>query len=191
MNPRHRKKTEADTAPPQDKSEDKDSKQEQGKRKSVSHKRSVIRKILKVLSLLVVVLLIAWISFVACTRWLIVSDAKDIQGTWIIAGSEREVPITDSTITLTDDVAYNYTLDEASKTIEVKLGTMSGKSHYVFSLNRKQIVLIDGDMDAFVSTITDFQDLISSIASGTISAQSAGYKNFDGDKTIIRLNKIG
>lgn len=145
---------------------------------------------MKVLSIILGGIIIAWILFIACTRWILVSDATDIQGTWSIAGSEKEVPITDTQITLSDDVTYNYTLDETSKTIEISLGTMSGKSHYVFSLNRQQIVIFDGDYDAFYSTMIDVQDFFTSLFSGNISAQSAGYKTSGSEKTIIRLNRV-
>jgi hypothetical protein len=148
------------------------------------------RKVAKIIALVLGAIVLCWIAFVIATRWVVANDASDIQGTWNIAGTDKEVPITSSEMTLTDDLTYSYTLDEFSKTIEVKLGSKSGKSHYVFSLNRQQIVIIDGEYDFFSSLAMDLSDFFSSIVSGTVSAQSAGYKSDESGRTIIRLNKV-
>ncbi len=71
-------------------------------------------------------------------------DAQDFQGTWYLNGTNVPVEVTADEIVLTSDVAYGYQLDAADKTIELKFGNLKGGGSYLFSLNRQQLMIVDG-----------------------------------------------
>ncbi len=147
-------------------------------------------RILKAFLLLVLALVLA--AVVACVgiRWFFVNDASDIQGTWNIVGTEKNIPITDTEMTLDEDLTYKYSLDQVSKKINVKLGNMSGTSHYKFSLDRSELVVFDGDYDELKSFNLDFLDFWKRVQDKTFSPSSAGYTDLT-DLKVIRLKKVG
>ena len=140
---------------------------------------------------LLLVLALALAAAVACLglRWFFVNDASDIQGTWNIVGTEKNIPITDTEMTLDEDLTYKYSLDQVSKKINVKLGNMSGTSHYKFSLDRSELVVFDGDYDELKSFNLDFLDFWKSVQDKTFSPTSAGYTDCT-DLKVIRLKKV-
>ena len=146
-------------------------------------------RILRAFLLLVLALFLA--AVVACVgiRWFFVNDARDIQGTWNIVGTEKNIPITDTEMTLDEDLTYKYSLDQVSKKINVKLGNMSGTSHYKFSLDRSELVVFDGDYDELKSFNLDFLDFWKSVQDKTFSPSSAGYTDCT-DLKVIRLKKV-
>lgn len=146
-------------------------------------------RILRAFLLLVLALFLA--AVVACVgiRWFFVNDASDIQGTWNIVGTEKNIPITDTEMTLDEDLTYKYSLDQVSKKINVKLGNMSGTSHYKFSLDRSELVVFDGDYDELKSFNLDFLDFWKSFQDKTFSPSSAGYTDLT-DLKVIRLKKV-
>ena len=147
-------------------------------------------RILRAFLLLVLALVLA--AVVACVgiRWFFVNDASDIQGTWNIVGTEKNIPITDTEMTLDEDLTYKYSLDQVSKKINVKLGNMSGTSHYKFSLDRSELVVFDGDYDELKSFNLDFLDFWKRVQDKTFSPSSAGYTDLT-DLKAIRLKKVG
>lgn len=147
-------------------------------------------RILRAFLLLVLALVLA--AVVACVgiRWFFVNDASDIQGTWNIVGTEKNIPITDTEMTLDEDLTYKYSLDQVSKKINVKLGNMSGTSHYKFSLDRSELVVFDGDYDELKSFNLDFLDFWKRVQDKTFSPSSAGYTDLT-DLKVIRLKKVG
>lgn len=135
----------------------------------------LVFKILKV-AISTILLLFAVLVIILCAfRWWSANDVSQIQGNWEIAGTGKTVPITDSEITLTDDVTYTYTIDTFAKTIHVQIGNYSGTSHYVFSADKSEIMLIDGTFNWAQTLTNDVSDLIESITSGAWRADSAGY----------------
>ena len=140
---------------------------------------------------LLLVLALALAAAVACLglRWFFVNDASDIQGTWNIVGTEKNIPITDTEMTLDEDLTYKYSLDQVSKKINVKLGNMSGTSHYKFSLDRSELVVFDGDYDELKSFNLDVLDFWKSVQDKTFSPTSAGYTDCT-DLKVIRLKKV-
>lgn len=96
---------------------------------------------------LVAVLLFSW------NRWWRYDDAEDIQGTWLVHGTDTAIVIDESYIWITDDVGYAYTLDADSKTIEFSFGDMSGSGRYRFSSDRSQLIIVDGDGYTWTSTL--------------------------------------
>ncbi len=73
------------------------------------------------------------------------NDAQDFQGTWYLNGTNVPVEVTADEIVLTSDVAYSYQLDAADKTIQLKFGNLEGGGSYLFSLNRQQLMIVDGE----------------------------------------------
>lgn len=132
-------------------------------------------KIIKVAITTVLVVIAISIIALCAFRWWAANDAYQFQGNWEIAGTGKTVPITDNEITLTDDVTYSYTLDTFAKTINVKIGNYTGSSHYVFSADKSEIMLIDGTFNWAQTLTNDVSDLIESVGSGAWRADSAGY----------------
>lgn len=151
----------------------------------------LVVKIIKVAISTILVVVAALVLVVCAQRWWMANDASDIQGTWTIDASGKTVPITSSEITLTDDVTYTYTLDTFAKTITVKIGNYTGISHYVFSGDKKQLMLIDGTFNWAQTLTNDISDLLENVTSGAWRAESAGYTLHEstlGNHT--RLNKV-
>jgi len=89
-----------------------------------------------------------------CFRY---DDHADMKGTWYVAGTVVPITIDEGSIRFTDDVSYDYTVDTAAKTIDVALGNMTGKSHYRFSNDRKNLVIASDDSAA--ASFVDSQGL--------------------------------
>ena len=99
---------------------------------------------LTVLAIIVVaVLVFSW------GRWLRYDDAADFQGMWYANGTTSIVTVDGEKIHLTDDVAYNYTLDTGAKTITFTFGQMEGHGRYRFSVDRSELVITDGNDFSF------------------------------------------
>ena len=148
------------------------------------------------------VFLIAFFSILACViiaaivafsvfRWWIADDARDIQGTWGIENSDAQITISDTEIRMSSDVIFTYTLDSGAKQITENLAAKTGKVHYVFSADRKEVVFIEQDMDFFTATFLDAGNLLQTFFTGNYSASSAGFVVSDiADSSIVRLHKI-
>lgn len=113
-----------------------------------------LRVILAVIIALVVAFL-AVVGWFAADRWLLHDDKEDIQGTWMIYGSQKGMVIDDQLIHLTDDVSYKYTMDVDAKTITYTVGTMTGTSHYRFSGDRQTVALLEDGKEVFTATLFD------------------------------------
>ena len=124
------------------------------KRASAKKGMRVGRIVLAVLGgILAAFILIA--GWFCADRWLIHDDTADIQGAWVIYGSNKQVAITDKHIVLTSDVAYAYELDTTAKTITYTIGNMKGVSHYRFSSDRSSIALLEDGKQVFTATLLD------------------------------------
>lgn len=102
--------------------------------------------------LVVVMVVVAVFSW---DRWLRYDDAAEFLGEWQTPGSSAVVVIDDSSIKLTQEVAYSYSLDTNAKTISFTFGAMEGAGRYRFSLDRSQLVITDGKDYSWFSTLTD------------------------------------
>lgn len=119
-------------------------------------KRKRIFKIIRrVIYAILFLALFAILFAFALYRWSLYDDAQAIQGQWIISSTGNEVTITDKKIQLTEDVAYDYILDPDTKTVVFTFGNLSGSAHYRFSLDRKQLMIEDGEFDWWGSTLED------------------------------------
>ena len=118
-------------------------------------------------------------------RWCIYDDAQDIQGTWYIYNTKATVPIGQSTIGLSQDTEYNYTIDTQAKTITYSIGNLSGTSHYRFSLDRTQIALIEDGEKVFTATLFDDLSWWASSLSDYLSGKSVLPANEDSNVVIL------
>lgn len=103
---------------------------------------------------LVSVLLVAGAVF-SWDRWLRYDDVAELQGEWQVHGSDATMVIDGESIHLTEDVAYPYALDTGAKTIEYAFGNAAGSGRYRFSLDRSQLVIMDGTGYSWWSTLLD------------------------------------
>ncbi|MFR1639648.1 MAG: hypothetical protein ACLSVD_11055, partial [Eggerthellaceae bacterium] len=78
-------------------------------------------------------------------RWLRYDDAAELQGEWQVHGTAATVVIDGEAINITDDVAYPYAIDAGAKTISYAFGNAQGSGRYRFSLDRSQLVIMDGE----------------------------------------------
>lgn len=97
------------------------------------------------LALAVLAIVVVAVSVFSWGRWLRYDDAADFQGMWYANGTTSIVTVDGEKIHLTDDVAYNYTLDTGAKTITFTFGQMEGHGRYRFSVDRSELVITDGN----------------------------------------------
>lgn len=104
-----------------------------------------------------VVLLIAALIVGAFSwyRWLAFDDARDIQGSWQVAGSDVTISIDGEAIRITDDVAYSYALDSGEKSLALSFGEYAGGGHYWFTADRQTLVFADGAATGIASLPED------------------------------------
>lgn len=84
------------------------------------------------------------------------NDAQDIQGTWYLNGTNVAVQVTPDEIVLTSDVAYDYQLNTTDKTIRLEFGNLEGGGRYLFSLDRSQLMIVDGEPNSAEAWLEDF-----------------------------------
>ena len=101
------------------------------------------------LALTVLAIIVVAVSVFSWGRWLRYDDAADFQGMWYANGTTSIVTVDGEKIHLTDDVAYNYTLDTGAKTITFTFGQMEGHGRYRFSVDRSELVITDGNDFSF------------------------------------------
>ena len=153
-------------------------------------KHSKLRVFLIALFATVAAIIIVCVAAFSMFRWVIVDDARDVQGTWTIENSSAKITISDTEIRMSEDVIFTYTLDSGAKQITEHLAYKTGKVHYVFSADRKELLLIEQDMDFFTATFLDAGNLLQTFFSGTYSDSSAGFVNSDiAEDSIVRLHR--
>ncbi len=107
-----------------------------------------------------VILLLAFsaVALFSWDRWFRYDDALDFKGEWFSNGTDAVVVIDGQHLKLTEDVAYEYVLDEIAKTITFTFGNMEGEGRYRFSLDRSQLVITDGSGYSWFSTLQEDLD---------------------------------
>ncbi len=107
------------------------------------HARAIKRTIIVV----VLALIIGTIGGFCTIHWFAYNDAESIQGTWCIEDTDTVFTITDTTITLTEGVAYEYVIDPEGKMIAFTFGGLEGYARYRFSLDHNELCVQDGSYD--------------------------------------------
>ena len=154
-------------------------------------KHSKLRVFLIAFFSVVALAIVACVLAFSAARWWLVDDAHDVQGTWSIENSDAQITISSTEIRMSSDVIFTYTLDSTSKQITENLADKTGKVHYVFSADRKELVLIEQDMDFFTATFLDAGNLLQTFFSGNYSDSSAGFVVSDiAEDSIVRLHKM-
>lgn len=140
----------------------------------------------------VIALLIALAVGVFCfSRWLLHDDAADIQGTWQIEGTNVTIVINETEIRMTSDTIFTYKLDSGSKNITEKLDTKSGTSHYIFSVDRSELLIMDRELDSFSSFCYDGANLLKSFFTGNYDASKAALPDDAvNTESVTRLKRV-
>lgn len=110
-------------------------------------KRKGISRRFLIGSLVVILLLVIGTGLLAWNQWFRYDDTADIQGTWVIDGSNQSITINETDIVMTSDVSYPYTLDTFQKTISFSFKQYSGSGSYAFSPERTTLVITETDAD--------------------------------------------
>lgn len=110
-------------------------------------KRYLSRRFVIIACSVVAVLAIAT-GLLSWNQWFRYDDAADIQGTWVVDGTETAITFTDSDIKMTDDVSFSYSLDTFKKTISFSFGKYSGSGSYAFSPERTTLVITEENPDS-------------------------------------------
>lgn len=110
-------------------------------------KRKGISRRFLIVSLIVILLLVIGTGLLAWNQWFRYDDTADIQGTWVIDGSNQSITINETDIVMTSDVSYPYTLDTFQKTISFSFKQYSGSGSYAFSPERTTLVITETDAD--------------------------------------------
>lgn len=110
-------------------------------------KRKGISRRFLIGSLIVILLLVIGTGLLAWNQWFRYDDTADIQGTWVIDGSNQSITINETDIVMTSDVSYPYTLDTFQKTISFSFKQYSGSGSYAFSPERTTLVITETDAD--------------------------------------------
>lgn len=110
-------------------------------------KRKGISRRFLIGSLVVILLLVIGTGLLAWNQWFRYDDTADIQGVWVIDGSNQSITINETDIVMTSDVSYPYTLDTFQKTISFSFKQYSGSGSYAFSPERTTLVITETDAD--------------------------------------------
>ena len=149
--------------------------------KKRSKKRRVRPRTVLVAFLLVVLIAIVGLSAAfAWDRWGRYDDHATMQGQWYVLGTTAPVTIDEHEIHLTDEISYEYEIDEHSKTISYTFGPMKGQGRYWFSGDRQFFAIIDGE--GYTGATTAFEDIVRYF---TVESGATGAKLPTGEGVVI------
>lgn len=155
------------------------SKIDPGKFNDESAKR---RRTVVAVTAVIAVVIVAAIAIFAWNRWGRYDDLADVQGQWYVVGTTTPVQIDESTIKLTDQISYEYAIDQNEKTIKYRFGTMEGQGRYWFSDNRQYLVIADGK--DYTGADTTVEDLVRQFTELTASVTGQEITLPEGDGII-------
>lgn len=112
------------------------------KRKTPAQSRRALR-VAKIVGIIIAALLLVTTALLSWNHWLRFDDKADIQGTWVVEGTQANVTIDATSLKLTDDVSYAYELDTFNKTISFSYEQLSGSASYAFSPERDVIIITE------------------------------------------------
>ena len=124
-----------------------DSSQKKVLRKKPAKRKGLSRRFL-IGSLAVVLVLAIGTGLLAWNQWFRYDDTADIQGTWVIDGTDQGITITGTDIVMTSEVSYPYSLDTFQKTITFSFKQYNGSGSYAFSPERTTLVITETDADS-------------------------------------------
>lgn len=125
------------------------------------------KHVIVALAVILVIAVVGLCSAFAWDRWGRYDDHADMQGQWYVAGTTVPVEVGERVIELTEDVSYEYELDDHAKTLEYTFGPMSGGGRYWFSADRRFLAITDGEGYTGVRTVLeDLAHLCTDIVEG-------------------------
>ncbi len=152
-------------------------------------RRGVRRWVVRIVVAVVVVAIVVGIAFFSWNRWLRYDDAADLQGSWQVDGTTSEVVIDGTSMQLSDDVSYDYTIDSGSKTITYTFGSLEGQGRYRFSDDRSQVAIVDGDY-SWRSTLFDDIGWSWGQTLKSIQGKDSGLSDMDSDENATVLDRV-
>ena len=140
-------------------------------KKGAKKRRIRVRTVLVAFLLVILIAIIGLCAAFAWDRWGRYDDHADMQGQWYVLGTTAPVTIDEGEIHLTDEVSYEYEIDEHSKTISYTFGPMQGQGRYWFSGDRRFFAIIDGE--GYTGATTALEDVVRffTAASGATGAK--------------------
>lgn len=143
-----------------------------------------------VLSLVVVALLA--VAVFSWDRWFRFDDARELQGEWQLQGSDATLVIDGTTIKLTDDVSYAYTLDPTAKTLSFMFGNMAGSGRYRFSPDRSQLLIEETGSHTTMSTLTsDIAWMWDNAVRGAQGKEPSAFESSENTLALTRVSHDG
>lgn len=100
------------------------------------------------------------------------NDVQDVQGTWQIQSSQATITITDHQIVLTDDVAYNYSIDPWAHTLDLDFFGATGIAQYAFDSERNKLVITEHSVNEEGETVDNVVTLTRVSADSSSDASS-------------------
>ena len=158
-------------------------------RKEKPRRRIKPKGVLITLGLIVALVAVGFGAFFAWDRWGRYDDHADMQGQWYALGSTTPLTIDGQVIHLTDEIAYEYTIDDHAKTIKYTFGPMQGQGRYWFSEDRSFLAITDGE--GFTGAGTALQDIVHLVDDLASSGVITGTKLPKGDGVIVLCRQPG
>ena len=121
-------------------------------------------------------------------RWLRYDDAAELPGEWQVHGTAAIVVIDGEAVNITDDVAYPYAIDAGAKTITYAFGNAQGSGRYRFSLDRSQLVIMDGEGYTWWSTLFDDAAWMAGCALDAVQGRAADEAAGEGKTVLDRVS---
>lgn len=163
---------------------------QRAKKRQVDQKRKKTAKLVRrIVFAVVAVLIIAAVGVLSYFRWGAYDDHADMQGTWVIEGTNTKVKISEDKIRLNKEVSYSYIIDPMSKTLEFDFGQLDGKGRYRFSLDRNKLSLMDGKFESTDTLSEDIPWTIQSFFDFLITNESSSPDLGEGGINLIRAEE--
>ena len=105
--------------------------------------RGSVARVVRTVVLVLLALLIVAMGLFTWNRWFRFDDAADLQGVWRSTEGSATLALDGSRMLVDGQVAYDYEVDAASKTIAYTFGGAQGTSSYRFGDGRSTLVLED------------------------------------------------
>ena len=132
-------------------------------------KASPAKRIIGGIVLVVILCAVGVGAYFAWDRWGRYDDHADMQGEWYVAGTTAPLSIDAKAIHLTDDLSYEYEIDDHGKTVHFTFGPMEGQGRYWFSGDRRFFAITDGEgYNGARTALEDIMHAIKDFSSGEV-----------------------
>ena len=156
---------------------------------SQRRKATLAKRIIGGIVLVVVLVAVGVGAYFAWDRWGRYDDHADMQGEWYVAGTTVPLSIDAKSIHLTDDLSYEYEIDDHGKTIHFTFGPMEGQGRYWFSGDRRFLAITDGE--GFNGAGTAFEDVMHAFKDLSSGDVITGTQLPEGEGVIVFCREPG